>query len=71
MSSTPQLGNSTLIKSGLDLIIHLDIVEEECHRRASGRKVDPQTEITYHMEDSPPPGDDKKIQERLVPIEYN
>lgn len=58
-----------LKRSGLDLVIELKVDEEECLRRAKGRKIDPQTEIVYHMQDNPPPTDVKGLLERLKDID--
>ena len=49
--------------SGLDGVVILNTPEPECARRASNRKIDPQTQIVYHMETNPP--DDAKTLERL------
>lgn len=38
----------------------------ECVRRFLGRKIDPQTQTIYHMEDSPPPASDSKLLDRLI-----
>ena len=46
----------------------LDAALKECIRRASNRKLDPQTGIIYHMEDNPPP-EDKAILARLQIID--
>ena len=51
-------------KSGLDGIVILKTPFAECQRRAQNRKIDPQTQIVYHMQDTPPP-DDSKLQDRL------
>jgi adenylate kinase len=40
----------------------------ECVRRASGRRVDPQTGNIYHIEENPPPTDVKGLADRLQPI---
>ena len=49
--------------SGLDGVIILDTPETECTRRSTGRKIDPTTQIIYHMETNAP--EDNKILERL------
>ena len=49
--------------SGFDGVVILDTPEAECNRRSSNRKIDPQTQIIYHMETNPP--DDAKTLERL------
>ena len=45
----------------------MEMQDEESLRRARGRKIDPQTNQVYHMEDSPPPEDtkDAKLLDRL------
>lgn len=40
----------------------------ECVRRASGRRIDPQTGNIYHLEENPPPTDVKGLADRLQPI---
>lgn len=49
--------------SGLDGVIILETSHEECKRRARGRKIDPQTQVVYHMDTNPP--EDAKVLERL------
>lgn len=56
-------------KSGLDAMVFLNVSEEECLRRATGRKIDPTTNTIYHPEYNPAPEGDAKLQERLT--EYN
>ena len=41
----------------------MDTPEEECLRRAANRKIDPATNIVYHMEDNPP--EDQKTLDKL------
>lgn len=48
-----------------DRIFVMDAPKEECARRGTGRKIDPQTGTIYHLEDSPPPEGDAKLLERL------
>lgn len=44
----------------------MEVSEEEVLRRSNNRKVDPQTNTVYHMEDNPPEeGKDTKLIERL------
>jgi hypothetical protein len=59
----------TLKLGGLSLMIHLDVPNKECLRRAAHRKLDPQTGIIYHMEDNPPPQNDHKLNDRLQKLE--
>ena len=56
-------GEVNALPSGFDGVIILDAPDEECKRRATGRKVDPQTGTVYHMETEAP--DDSKILDRL------
>lgn len=51
------------VASGFDGVIILNTPEDECKRRATGRKVDPQTGVVYHMETEAP--DDSKVLDRL------
>ena len=37
------------------------------NRRYKGTKYDSLTSVIYHMNDNPPPKDDKKIESRLTP----
>ena len=57
------LGETQATPSGLDGVVILDTPISECLRRAGGRRVDPQTNIVYHLDDNPP--NDPKIEERL------
>jgi hypothetical protein len=59
----------TLIKSGLDAVIWFDLTREECMRRALGRRIDPEDEKIYHIEDIPPPTNQAPLCERLLPME--
>ena len=52
----------------LNKFLIFDITEEEIIRRASNRKLDPQTNTVYHMTDNPPNDNDKKLKERLVEL---
>ena len=49
--------------SGLDGVLILETPQEECSRRATGRKIDPTTQQVYHMETNAP--EDAKVLERL------
>lgn len=51
-----------------DNYIWLEVNEEETLRRVNNRKIDPNTGIVYHMEDNPPPENDKKLNERLIEV---
>ncbi|HLD80188.1 MAG TPA: nucleoside monophosphate kinase [Candidatus Nanoarchaeia archaeon] len=48
----------------IDLVIYLDVPEKEVIKRLSGRRIDPVTGKTYHLQYLPPP---KNIMKRLVP----
>lgn len=58
-----------LFPGGVDLHFRLDVGNDEIIRRAVGRRLDPQTALVYHLEDSPPPSKKQLIYERLVPID--
>ena len=72
------LSNQTLFTSAIetvpskqcmfDMFIWLEVNESETLRRVNNRKVDPTTGIIYHLEDNPPPENDKKIKERLIDV---
>ena len=53
--------------SFFDLFIEFKITSEEMNRRYKGTKYDSLTSVIYHMNDNPPPKDDKKIESRLTP----
>lgn len=55
--------------SGVDIVVLLDIDNEVAVKRASGRRVDPITGISYHLEYNPPPENVVGLFERLVPVE--
>jgi hypothetical protein len=63
--------NRTLSQGAFDIVFYLEAAEEETIRRAKNRKIDPNTGIVYHLEDNPPPAEDKKLNERLIPFEEN
>lgn len=67
IESAPTMKPVEASPSGIDGMVFLDVPMEECLRRHSGRKVDPQTGTIYHMEDSPPP-EDPKLRERLQDV---
>jgi len=54
-----------------DCMFYLDIENEEILRRAKNRKIDPTTGIIYHMDDNPPPPEDKKLNDRLQNLDEN
>ena len=58
-----------LQESGIDVSFWLNVSDEERYRRAEGRRIDPQTEIIYHLEDNPPPTDVKGLIDRLKIID--
>ena len=37
------------------MIINVNITSEESIRRAQGRRLDPNTDTIYHIDDNPPP----------------
>ena len=55
-------------KSIFNNYIWLKANEEDIINRSLNRMLDPLTGIIYNMEDNPPPSNDKKLNERLVPI---
>ena len=61
--SEESTGEVSAETSGFDGVIILDTPENECKRRSEGRKIDPQTQIVYHMQTNPP--EDAKVLERL------
>jgi len=50
--------------SGLDGVLFLQVGEDEVQRRAKNRKIDPLTNIVYHMEDNPP--EETKDKDKLI-----
>lgn len=68
--SKPKIGKN-LAQGVFDFIFMMEISNDESIRRAKNRKIDPQTNIIYHMEDNPPPLEDKKISDRLIPCDSN
>ena len=50
-----------LIQGGLDFIINLDVDSQSCVKRSVLRRVDPNNGNIYHLEDNPPPNDNKVI----------
>lgn len=57
------------VKSGLDLVLRLDLDDESVMRRAIGRRLDPLTGTIYHLEFNPPPQDQQLINGRLVSLD--
>eukprot|EP00913_Durusdinium_trenchii_P024191 g22713.t1 len=54
---------------GYDLHFRLNLTLDESIRRACGRRIDPATNLEYHIEDMPPPNKKAVIYERLVPAD--
>lgn len=48
-----------------DLFILLDCPDEVILERVEGRRVDPATNVTYHVKFNPPPEDDQALMDRL------
>ena len=46
----------------------MEVTKEECLRRALGRRLDPQSNRLFHLEDNAPPIDESPLIERLVPL---
>ena len=53
--------------SMLDLFIELNISSNEVERRYNGARYDPTNGNIYHMDDNPPPKEDKKKEKNLLP----
>ena len=53
--------------SMLDLFIELNISSNEVDRRYEGARYDPTNGNIYHMDDNPPPKEDKKKEKNLLP----
>lgn len=49
-----------------DTVIVLDVPDEEVVKRISGRRIDPETGKTYHLEFNPPPAQDEELIARLI-----
>uniref|UniRef100_K3WJG2 Cilia- and flagella-associated protein 61 N-terminal domain-containing protein n=1 Tax=Globisporangium ultimum (strain ATCC 200006 / CBS 805.95 / DAOM BR144) TaxID=431595 RepID=K3WJG2_GLOUD len=49
-----------------DAVIVLDVPDEEVVKRISGRRIDPETGKTYHLEFNPPPANDAALRARLI-----
>ncbi|KAG2522644.1 hypothetical protein JM18_005971 [Phytophthora kernoviae] len=49
-----------------DTVISLEVPDDEVVRRIAGRRVDPETGKTYHLEFNPPPQNDEELLARLV-----
>jgi len=60
-----------LSQGAFDLIFYLEVKNDEIIRRVKNKKIDNNTGMIYHMEDYPPPSDDKKLLEKLIPYEEN
>ncbi|KAI8829998.1 hypothetical protein BJ741DRAFT_367645 [Chytriomyces cf. hyalinus JEL632] len=55
--------------SGIDAVILLDVDNETVIKRSTGRRIDPATNIEYHLELNPPPMDQPGIHERLIAVD--
>lgn len=49
-----------------DAVVVLDVPDEEVVKRISGRRIDPVTGKTYHVEFNPPPPSDEALKARLI-----
>jgi len=58
-----------LIKSGVDCAIVIDLEKEECLKRALGRRVDPNSNELFHLEENLPPIENAAKVERLIPFD--
>ena len=61
-------GKKIEMKSIFDRFLFFELNEEETLRRTNNRKIDPKTGIIYHLEDNPPPENDKKLIGRLEDV---
>lgn len=61
------LDTQAAVQSGFDGVLILETPQDECERRSSGRKIDPQTSTVYHMATNAP--EDSKVLERLQDFE--
>ncbi|CAG9310473.1 unnamed protein product [Blepharisma stoltei] len=59
--------NKDLYKSGLDYLIWLWADKRECLRRSFGRRIDPKTNLLYHIEDDVPTLNESPLVENLQP----
>ena len=66
-SQKPPISNE-LNNGGLDIILNLEVDSQICIKRSVLRRVDPNNGNLYHLEDNPPPNDNKVL-DRLKPIE--
>ena len=55
-------------KSTFSNYIWLKVDEDDIINRSMNRMIDPQTGIIYQTENNPPPQNDKKLNDRLIPI---
>jgi len=58
-----------LSPGGYDLHFRLEVAFDEVCRRAVGRRLDPSSNLSYHLEDHPPCAKNQVVYERLVPID--
>lgn len=67
----PTEADPEVASSAFDGILFMQVSDEEVHRRARNRKIDPLTNNIYHMEDNPPEEtkENLKLIERLQPYE--
>ncbi|KAJ0403232.1 hypothetical protein ATCC90586_001639 [Pythium insidiosum] len=49
-----------------DVVVVLDVPDDEVVKRISGRRVDPETGRTFHLEFNPPPPQDEALRARLI-----
>ena len=63
---TPKkLAPKKLIRSGIDSICVISIDKSNCLKRAFGRRMDPNSNDLYHLDEAPPPTMDSNKVERL------
>lgn len=59
----------TLLKSGIDSVFWLQTKQEECLRRAFGRRFDHLQNNEYHIDDNPPATTSAPLCERLAEVD--
>jgi len=63
-----QVQQKELLPGGLDIIFNIEVDSTVCIKRSILRRVDPNNGNIYHLEDNPPPNDNKVL-DRLKPID--
>lgn len=64
--STPKIiAKKKLIRSGIDCVCVVQVDKDSCLKRAFGRRIDPENNDIYHLDENPPPTDDSSKVEKL------